>query len=241
VEVTALHGPAHPDAFRVKVGRFGDRWYHDPLPACANWPATDEQWPSVTTIKKAKSKDWSHVSLGRAAAYLATRADELKGLNVDEIHARLLEVNKSGLNRAADRGSSIHHVIEAAAAGQEIMGALVPDAEPYLPAVRAMLDELRPDFLFSEVVSINRTVGYGGTFDAVIRIGDAAYLVDWKTRKPGKHGAYAEEGAQLAAYACADYWIVQQGDQAVRIPPAPLDGLLVVSITPEGHRCYPVI
>lgn len=235
-----LHGPAHPDAFRVKVGRWGDRWYHDPLPACANWPATDEQWPSVTTIKKAKSKDWSHVSLGRAAAYLVDRRHELDGLNADEIHARLLEVNKSGLNRAADRGSSIHHVIEASAEGQEIMGVLVPDAEPYLPAVRAMLDELRPVFLYSEVVAINRTVGYGGTLDAVLEIGGARYLVDWKTRKPGKHGAYAEEGAQLAAYAGADYWIVQEGDQAVRITPPELDGLLVVSITPEGHRCYPV-
>jgi hypothetical protein len=28
-----LHGPADADAFRVKVGRYYDRHYFDPLPA----------------------------------------------------------------------------------------------------------------------------------------------------------------------------------------------------------------
>ena len=27
-----IRSPADPDAFRVKVGRYGDRHYHDPLP-----------------------------------------------------------------------------------------------------------------------------------------------------------------------------------------------------------------
>ena len=48
-----LRGPAHPDTYRVQVGRYGDRYYHDPLPADGTWDATDDQWPSVSIVKNA--------------------------------------------------------------------------------------------------------------------------------------------------------------------------------------------
>lgn len=48
-----LHGP-NPDMFRTKV--HNARWYCDPLPGCDLAPATQDKWPSVTTIKKAWSK-----------------------------------------------------------------------------------------------------------------------------------------------------------------------------------------
>jgi hypothetical protein len=39
--MSILKGPADADHFRVKVGRYGDRWYTDPLPACGIAPASD--------------------------------------------------------------------------------------------------------------------------------------------------------------------------------------------------------
>jgi hypothetical protein len=236
---TALHGPATPDEFRVKVGRFGDRWYHDPLPACDLAPATDDVWPSVTTIKKAAERDWSWVSLERAAHYLEQRRGELDGLNAAEIHARLNEVNKAGLNRAGARGTSIHYVMEALAAGGPLPDLSV-EARAYLPACQRFLDEAQPEWLLSEVVSISRSHNYGGTFDAVIRVDGGTYLVDWKTRKPGKHGAYDEEAWQLAAYANADYIIVDVDGTAVRQKMPHLDGAFVISLAPEGYRPYPI-
>lgn len=235
-----LRGPAAPDEFRVQVGRYGDRWYHDPLPADDTWPLCSDTWPSVTTIKKASDRDWSWVSLERAASYLADRRGELDGMNAAEIHARLLEVNKAGLGRAASRGSDIHRIVEDLAAGQQMMTALVPEAEPYIPAVQAFINEMRPEWLLSEVVAISRTHGYAGTLDGVIAIGGNAYLVDYKTRKAGKHGAHLEEGWQLAAYARADYIIVNDGGMAVRKPMPHLDGALIISIEPGGYRTYPV-
>lgn len=236
---SALHGPAHPDEFRVKVGRWGERWYHDPLPACDLAAACEDAWPSVTTIKKASDRDWTWVSLERAATYLEQRRGELDGLNAAEIHARLLEINKAGLTRAANRGTSIHHVMEALAAGGQLPD-LSAEAKPYLPACQRFLDEARPEWLLSEVVSISRTHGYGGTFDAVIGIDGGTFLVDWKTRKAGKHGAYDEEAWQLAAYANADYIIVDHDGQAVRQKMPHLDGAYIISLAPEGYRPYPV-
>lgn len=236
---TALHGPAHPDEFRVKVGRWGERWYHDPLPGCDIAPACGDTWPSVTTIKKAAERDWSWVSLERAAHYLEQRRSELDGLNAVEIHARLNEVNKAGLNRAGARGTSIHYVMEALAAGGPLPDLSV-EAQPYLPACQRFLAEAQPEWLLSEVVAISRTHGYGGTFDAVVRIDGGTYLVDWKTRKPGKHGAYDEEAWQLAAYANADYIIVDVDGQAVRQRMPHLDGAYVISLAPEGYRPYPI-
>lgn len=241
VDSATLRGPAHPDDFRVKVGRFNDRWYVDPLPGCELAPAAgpDDIWPSVSGVKKAAGRDWTWTSFERAAAYLETRRNELEGMNAAEIHGRLMEINKAGMGRASGRGTSIHEMMEGLAAGQP-PGMVAAEAQPYVPACQQFLDQHQPEWLLSEVVTINRTVGYGGTFDAVLRIDGKVYLVDWKTRKAGKHGAYPEEGWQLAAYANAEYMIVERDGDAVRTPVPQLDGALIVSICPEGAKVYPV-
>ena len=236
---TALDGPAHPEEFRTQVGRFGARHYFDPMPADGTWAQTDKSWPAVSTVKKAADKDWSWTSLQRCATYLHGKRNELDGMTAEEIHNRLLEVNKAGLSRAAGRGTSIHTVIEARLAGQSMLPGVVPEAEPYLPVIDLMLNELQPTLRYAEVVAINREYGYGGTLDAVVQIGDQCYLCDWKTRS-GKHGAYQEEGWQAAAYQNADYWVAEVDGQATRIRPPAVDGLLIVSITAESYRLYPV-
>lgn len=38
---TVLLGPADPDNYRTKVGRYKDRWYVDPLPGDAVASASD--------------------------------------------------------------------------------------------------------------------------------------------------------------------------------------------------------
>jgi hypothetical protein len=196
----------------------------------------------VTTIKKAAGKDWSWTSLERAAGYLTTKRDELDGLNTAEIHARLLEVNKAGLTRAGNRGSSIHALIEARAAGKTLLAEeMTPEAADYIPAVDAFLDECQPEWLLSEVVIVNRTVGYGGTGDAGIVIDGRRYFVDWKTRRSAdKHNAYDEECWQVAAYMMGEYMIVDRDGHAVRERVPAFDGGLIVSLAPEGYRLYPI-
>lgn len=243
-----LRGPADADHYRVKVGRYGDRWYTDPLPGCDIAPAVTEGadvWPSVSAIKNASSSDWTYVGLKRVALALGEKPDCLTGLGYDELYDRLKSINKLGLRHAQDRGTNVHTYLERGLRGQSVDAFLPgePGAE-YLPAVRAFLDTYQPEMVAAEVVCINRTlngVGYGGTSDGLIRIDGKTYWVDWKSRgADSDHGAYAEEAAQLGAYARAEYMLVEgpNGPQRQRLPHA--DGGLIVSIKPDGVRIYPI-
>jgi hypothetical protein len=237
-----LRGPADADHYRVKVGRFRERWYVDPLPADSIADATDGQWPSVSSVKKASGSDWSFVALKRVALALDENPEELVGLPYDARYERLKTINKLGLERAAARGTQVHTYFERALRGQELATPFDnPTGALYLDAVKAFLDEQQPELVAAELVCINRDlngVGYGGTADCILRINGGVYKVDWKSRgEDSDHGAYAEEAAQIGGYADADYFI---GEGPQRMPMPALDGGLIVSIKPDGYRLFPV-
>lgn len=251
---TVLRGPADADHYRVKVGRYGDRWYTDPLPACPIAPAVDptrDTWPSVSTIKKASGSDWTFVGLKRVAAELRDNPRALDGLDYDACYDRLKSINKLGLGRAGKRGTNVHLYFEKGLRGHGIDVVEHPD-EPgaeYLPAVRAFFDTYRPELVAAEVVCIDRDLngtGYGGTSDGVISLdhpdgGRATVWVDWKSRgADSDHGAYPEEGAQLGAYASAAYMLVETTNGPARQALPHTDGGLIVSVKPDGVRLYPI-
>lgn len=242
---TILRGPADADHFRVKVGRFGDRFYDDPLPACPLADADNRSWPSVTTIKKASGQDWSFVAIKRVAHGLAANPRRIDGLDAGGVHDTLKSIDRSGSDEAKQRGTDLHGVAESKLRGQP--GVLLPHSPGvrWMPALDAFFDAYQPTLVAAEVVAINRELngyGYGGTFDAVVEIDGALYLVDWKTRgEDSAHGAYPEEAAQIAAYATADYIIVDDGQGgAVRQRMPELAGGLIVSIKPDGYQAFPV-
>lgn len=236
-----LLGPADADHYRVKVGRFANRFYVDPLPACEIADATDAHWPAISTVKKASTSDWTFVALKRVAEALDKRPTDLDGLSISERYERLQAYNKTGLGAAAERGTNVHTYFEMALKGTPPTHFLPgePGSE-YLDAVRAFMAEHKPELVAAELVTINRDlngVGYGGTLDAIVRIGGKCYIVDWKSRgESSSHGAYAEEAAQVGGYAMADYAIAASG----RIPMPHLDGGLIVSVKPDGYRIYPI-
>lgn len=237
-----LLGPANADQYRIKVGRYGDRWYCDPLAADDLAGTTDDAWPSVSTVKKASGSDWSFVALKRVAVALDENPDELVGLPYDARYERLKTINKLGLERAAGRGTQVHTYFERGLRGQPFTTPFDnPAGAPYLDAVQAFFADHKPRLVAAELVCINRNlngVGYGGTADCILDIGGALFKVDWKSRgDDSSHGAYPEEAAQLGAYADADYFIAEGPKRA---PLPALDGGLVVSIRPDGYRCYPV-
>lgn len=241
---TVLRGPADADHFRTQVGRYGDRWYCDPLPACEIADITDMVWPSVSTVKKASGSDWSFVALKRAAQLLEDRPDALTGLDFDARYEMLKSANKLGLSAAAQRGTNVHLMAEARLYGQTDPVADGAPGSEYRRAVQAFFDDWQPTLVAAEFVTVNRFLngyGYGGTSDALVRIDGKVYLLDWKSRgEDSNHGAYPEEAAQIAAYACADYMIVDGPDGARRQPLPAIDGGLIVSIKPDGYRVYPV-
>jgi hypothetical protein len=244
--VTILKGPADADHYRVKVGRYGDRWYTDPLEASARWEKSDAAYPSISTVKKAAGQDWSFVSIKRIADADPDRLRQLADLPADERYDAMNSINKRGLGRAAERGTNVHLYCESRLYGTTppLMAEGMPGYN-YLKAVDDFFDTYNPKLVAAEYPVFHRTlngVGYGGTPDAVVEIGGELYGIDWKTRtETSDHGAYAEEGAQIAAGAFADYMIVENADgHAVRQPLPQLAGGLIISIKPDGCRVYPI-
>jgi hypothetical protein len=243
---SVLRGPADADHYRVKVGRYGDRWYADPLPGCDIAPATDGSWPSVSTIKKASGSDWTFVGLKRVAEALRENAHALDGLAYDECYERLKTINKLGLSRAAQRGTNVHLYFEKGLRGHsvDVVGSVDEPGAEYLPAVRSFFDTYNPELVAAEVVCIHRDlngVGYGGTSDGLIHIDGKTYWIDWKSRgADSDHGAYAEEAAQLGGYYSAQYMLIEGPAGPARAPLPPADGGLIVSVKPDGVRLYPI-
>jgi hypothetical protein len=249
-----LRGPADADHFRTKVGRYGDRWYADPLPACPLGDLTDSVWPSVSTVKKASGSDWTFVALKRVAELLYD-GQALRRSSFADTYDALKQINKSGLRNAAARGTNVHHMLERGLRGDtHLTDPMDGDAgAEYEPAVRAFLNERQPEMIAAELVCINRgmnapaspggkfTGGYGGTADAIVKIDGKTLLVDWKSRgADSDHGSYPEEAAQLGAYASADYYIAEGKAGPVRMPVPHLDGGIIVSVKPDGCRVYPI-
>lgn len=242
-----LTGPSDPDLYRVKVGRFSERWYQD---------GDNGPYPSISTVKKASGSDWTFVGLKRVA--YADDLTSIAALNEPtQRYERLKQVNRAGLDVAAGRGTICHLWLEDGLHGRDfreitdldlsalkLPRAALAEARLYLPALHAFFDRYQPELILTETVAMHTTlngVGYGGTVDAGIRIEGSAYGVDWKTRSvDSDHGAYPEEGAQIAAGWRAEYMIVADGTGVQRVAPPAVDGGLVVSIKHDGIRIYPV-
>lgn len=230
-----------PEMFRIKVGQYSDRWYIDPLPSC-DLAEADPEWkaPSVSTIKKASTKDWTAVTLKRLAYWMHQAKPQLNDLMPDEIEARLIAAKSESLDLAAERGTQIHKMFEVYADGGDISSVeLGAEAMRYARTVRRILRDHQPKIVLSEFVVISRDIGYGGTGDAIWEIDGALYLVDYKSRS-NKNAKYLEEAWQLSAYGHGDYLIVAGEDGPKRIPVPELAGGLVISITPSSYRFYPV-
>ncbi len=252
-----LRGPADADHFRVKVGRYGDRWYTDPTPTCPVAEASDWQGPSYSIVEGASGKDWSFVSLGRGADAIAANPRDFD-CDRGTIYDRLTSANKRGLKQAAGRGTIIHLWFEDGLAGRpfrvitddmlqwlRLPAASRDEALRYLPAIAAFFDAYQPELVVAEIVCIDRDlngIGYGCTGDAGIRIEGDLFAADWKSRGDSSdHGAYPKEGAQVGgAFASARYGIVAGDTGPVRIPIPKFAGGLIVSVKSDGCRLYPV-
>lgn len=240
-----------PDQFRV-VDQWGRRFYHDPLPTCPIAPATDEQWPSVTTTKKAWDKPFrarlGERMVGLDALRAATFAVDHVGAWVDLPRDAALEMIATAPQRdlaaAGQRGTDIHRVIETLAAGGDPCLDVTPDAFPFLDTAARLVAELDPRPILAETVAVCRTLGGGGvagTFDFYGTLAgfDGPVLVDWKTRSSA-HAAYPEECAQLGAYSLADYVIVDTPTGPARALLPDVTALVVVSIAVDGYEVIPV-
>lgn len=248
---------ADPELFRVKVGRFHERWYTDPQPTCAIAAASDWRGPSISAVKKASGSDWTNVAIRRIAASDADTFIALAAMEPDERAKWLRDINTDDLKVAAGRGTIVHYWAEQMLLGDEpteptaldlaawnVPAESLPEAKLYLNAIRTWFDKHQPELIGKEIVVFNRALhgyGYGGTADAWVKINGQNVAIDWKTRtRSSRHGAYAEEGAQIAAACNAEYCIIDIDGVPGRARIPKFDHGLVVSIKPEGCETFPI-
>ena len=152
----------------------------------------------------------------------------------------------------ADIGSAVHRIIEARVLGEPIPADLVNDEEmaPYLRNFLRFVDEWQVTFEASEMVVGNRTAGYAGTLDYLLRSPliaaqfdiPASTVLMGDTKTGGEldvKGVYPEAALQMAAYRKAEVAWLRDGS-TVPMPATHSTGV-VLHLRPEGYRLVPVV
>ena len=240
-----------PERFRVLYR--GGRRYVDREPADGTWEPTGEKDKLIncTTVAKAISSDAFFKKVGssrvpldalRVAKYADENLERLAGMESDERIEAMATAATRDLNRAAERGTAVHSLIEALLKGQPPL-ILDGEAEQYLDIAEKVATDFADQLTHMEVVAFHRDhpergLDYAGTFDG---FGKSVFL-DWKTRGPdAKHGAYEKEVAQLGlGTLCSYYFDVDRDGNLVRTAMPSFDELLVVSIRPDSYEVYPI-
>ncbi len=160
-----------------------DQWYYFP---------NGEKYPSVTAITSSIPKPHLMKWAARVAAE-AVLKDPVQ-YNTAEKAASVLDEIREG---AADRGRSVHELIEAWARGEEL-----DSDDGYVGGFKLFLRSWCPRPILAEAVVLNRTHGYAGRLDLIANVGGESWLLDFKTSR----APYPEYGLQLAAYKHAEYY-----------------------------------
>lgn len=163
-------------------------------------PETGDLLPSVTNVigilDKPALPRWAAREVAKAAW---TMRDSLSAMGEDEAVDVLKGSPWRRSTRAADRGTTIHAWLE-----QRMLGATLPavsgEATQYVDAAEAWVDYWKPEVIATEVTLFHGA--YAGTTDAIVRMRDETWMIDFKTSS----GLYPEVALQLAALAyCPRY------------------------------------
>lgn len=114
----------------------------------------------------------------------------------DALYAPYLESRK-----AADRGTTVHSLIEAYKNGHPIE-AVPTQFQGYVDAFHKWVGDHSPKVIENERTVYSNKYGYAGTLDMVAEIGGKKYVIDFKTNKDGN--VYTEAHMQVSAYLNSD-------------------------------------
>lgn len=116
---------------------------------------------------------------------------------------------ESAKMEAGDKGSKIHSAIELLITGASVKlddkyfsrmsetdEELKPEEYAAIMSFKNWYDETKPKFIMQETTVISEKYNFAGTVDAVAKIGDQLYIIDWKTSQY----VWPSMEAQLSAY-----------------------------------------
>jgi len=187
-------------------------------------PTTGVEVPSVTNcigvLDKPALPRWAAKMVAEAAWKMRHSLSEM---GEDECVDVLKGSPWRNSGRAADRGTSVHDYLEAAAQGRTLP-TLEGDATRYKAAADEFLDRFRPQFVDTEFTVFGD--GYAGTADFMARIDGRLVVGDYKTSK----ALYPEIALQLAAIRYGHTIVTEDSER----PMPEVDGCVGVLLTPSG-------
>ena len=239
--------PTGPD----RIPKPSQGWYRDKV--------TGDKLRRVTTILSQGSTKGDVLALWAANLVAETAFANLPRLVAASLYAEQRQQMYDWLRRAptrkkderADIGSAVHSIIEAHVLGQPIPADLINDPEmaPYLRHFLQFVQEWQVTFEASEMVVGNRTAGYAGTLDYLLRSPliaaefniPASTVLMGDTKTGGEldvKGVYPEAALQMSAYRKAEVAWLRDGS-TVPMPATHSTGV-VLHLRPEGYRLIPV-
>ena len=231
----------------VDIG--GTRWYRHPTKHNG-----EPRWLSVTHTVAALPKEAIPRWAAKAVAEWAVdHQDQWRSLPRDDwketeegFDGKARKVTHKGAvsvlkakpweerDRAAERGSTVHAVIEKMLAGEPY--AVEAATFPWVAAARRFVDEVRPEPRLTEVSIYNDEHLYAGSADFTGQLRGypelgGNVLVDWKTGR----GVYDDMAVQLVAYAKGGYYLDGADREQEWRPPS---AAAIVHLGPDGYQVY---
>lgn len=208
--------------------------------------ATGARYPSVTTvIDRALSKPqlntwYAKTTATRAVDGLAELSRMVRLDGPEKAAMWLANAPRETKNSAAVRGSDLHDLAERNATGRELPADIGDDVRAMLGHYRTFLTDFEPVITHTEMTVLNRTLGYGGTCDAIMRLPafeGRPLVVDYKT---GRTGPYPEWAVQLAAYAGGEYVLTRERGAIVTNPMPDVDAgkALILRVRPHTYELH---
>ena len=185
--------------------------------------------PSVTTIIGMTPKEF----LQYWAANKVAEAAIQKGTVTQNDYRWLKSAPNRDRDKAAQIGSNVHDTLDRLVNlddGEEIE--IPPEEVPFVDGFYQFRDRFNPEFIRTEETVLGEIDGHGyaGSFDALIKMNDENWLIDFKTTRSGVH---AEVALQLAAYAHAQKIIHPDGTDE---PMLPVDKFGVLWLRPDQWK-----
>ena len=219
-------------ALTGKDRRFYERQVEE-LNEAQEWTSKIERAWSVTTLLQGEPKPaLPYWSVKEGANFAVDNIAEIASLAKTDRDAAVDLIKRAPWrkrDKAADIGSTLHHVIEARTLGSD---PTVPeDVESYIRQFDDWCSVYQPEWEALEVVIWHPDESYAGRLDAIAKLGrldGKRYLLDWKSGS----GTYPSYALQANLYARAP--IIFDDRTGVEAPMPDIDGAAIVRIGPNG-------
>lgn len=162
--------------------------------------------PGVTSILRMMPKDTLSQWYSRTAAdYAVNHWDELARLPIMARHKQIANAPNEDRDAAAGKGTKVHGFAARLVTGEPLRQLDVPDElAGHVRAYAAWLKRYQVEPIATELVVINRAVGYCGSIDLIGELRSQVWLLELKT---SRSGIWRESALQACGYQNAETYV----------------------------------